>query len=464
MKFLGKKISACVVLVAMLCTIAVTGFATTDVAITQVQVLSNDGTAFGDPVTNFENPITISDDKLLQVTITAPANKDVSFISYEISATAETLGDDTIQYIEQDSLAEDGNLIFTFRPRQIEGTNFIAKVGAKDIEPISFTYNVVASAPALSINAVDPNAESGRVDDTVKFTIASSDSILPTAEALNVYIDYADEQSVALAKDGSAYTYNSTTGEIEILNSAVGSVGNHTVTVSAEGYNMPAIAANYEVTAFVESPIEGEEEEKAAQDAVNNIVHTVEKLDGYQKINMADTVITIDEEAGKTVTVKHTFNYDNNDVALTVQDGKLVYDESAREKFASKVTITSAVVGDDDVSKTETVYFIPDDVQISFGNLTAIAKSDDPMADAFASDEGIAAISTGDKSDALTIALNVTMGRGTFNDVARATDTIDYVKDGKFVLAEYRIIKLLMDGIYTYDEVYNAREGWQPQP
>ena len=472
MKFIGKKVIA-LIIALMMCSTMVVGFAEGEVAaieITKVELLDSDGevedTYTGDDIDTAT--ISLDSAQMLRVTaqVTDVANAQVSFLSYETpkDGSDASYTNDTIQYLDQVA-ASDNVAIFTFRPRASLGTGtFVAMTGATSVaEADRFTYKVEDSTPTLSITATDAKAEFGKEDDTVMFTIASSDSILPTADALSVYVDYADEQSVALAKDGTAYTYDAETGVIVILNAAVGSVGNHTATVSAEGYNMPATPANYTVTAFVESPLEGEEEEKAAQDAVNEINHTVEKTEGYQKIDMANTEIQIGE-FDKTVAVKHTFNYDNNDGALSVQDGKLVYDESARTKFASNVTITSAVVGDDDVSKTQTIYFIPDDVQISFGNLTALAKSDNPMEDAFASDAGIAAISTGDKSDALTIALNVTMGRGTFNDVARATDTIDYVKDGKFVLAEYRIIKLLMDGEYTYDEVYNAREGWQPQP
>ena len=128
-------------------------------------------------------------------------------------------------------------------------------------------------------------------------------------------------------------------------------------------------------------------------------------------------------------------------------------------------TVT-AYVGDksQNIATTKDVYLVPSTTTVSYGNINLLANASGE--DAFASDTDYKTAIDANSAAILAgraKALNIALGRGDKEkDVPQFTETLDYDKDGKMVLAEYRIFKLLMEGdpIYTPSELKNARASW----
>lgn len=460
MKKTLKQLFAFVMALAMICSM-VTAFATNTVVIEKVEVLTEGVEAAAATYTGELTGITLKQDQLLKVTLSLKdseeallENGDITFLSYASGIEPEALSDANIQYIDQGSVATgDHKVVVTFRPRTtIEPGIFEAKVGGTDANAVTFSYTVTEAEKNLVLTSTCGNITTAAGDATFAVTVEDGSA---APEALT---------SVKVDGNDVAFTYEN--GTLTIANANVGAVGTHSVVVTADGYKA-SNAASYTVSAPPSAPITPDQAGDA-QDALDKIEFAPEvQDDGTSVIEIPGSVNIGTEEEPVSADVVPTVTMNSADKAVDYDEatGKITYNPNAEgAHFVSKVVITTTIKGENgnDVTSKKTVYLAPSaDTTAAFGNFAVIAAADGT--DAFTDDTKLADADDSEINNARIEALNITLGRQNMDTVFKAEDTLDYDQDGYFVLAEYRIIKLMFEGtdpLYKVNALNAARADW----
>lgn len=454
MKICGKKLiaGAAALAMAMACS-PIGGFATENsVSITKVEIL-NDGTE-ATVAKTVENPtaettgITLTTAQLMRVTAVLKSGEantagEISFLS-NIS-DSQTLDNSTIQYVDQQTYTAGENdvVTITFRPRttigsgeQKNGTGtFIAKAGGTDVATAA-TFNYTVEAPKSNMTA-DQNSKEITVGENVTFTLTPDSSLaianLKVKEGTNdITVSFA-ENVITIPADALT-------------------TGTHTFVISADGYN------DISVTVVVKA----KPQETINPSDTNDVNNGIENALTPEPVQSDDGSFTFTDKITGTSETVYTIDYSvsNEDAQkVDIAGSKITLKDGV---FAAKVQLTAKVA---DVTETKQVYLIPKDVTVSYGNLELISTGDgkDAFAPAnVANQEAFMEVVNTNTSSILaarTEALNLTLKPETYANNPIALDAIDFDYDGKVVLAEYRIFKLMLenDSIHNFAAVNSAR-------
>ena len=325
---------------------------------------------------------------------------------------------------------------------------YTVTIDGKGYKAASATFDVVAdSSVQLTLDGVVTSLQEDDEEINIVYTLGGY-----TEGELTVEIDGV---VVAATVEGTTLT---------IANGAlVKTLGTHNVRVSGVGYY--AATAIYTVTkkpVTPDDPIVDEEVANDAQDAINNLdpeVSVNETTGVIESVTLQDKVEVGETEYNVTndvVTSDSALRYDANTGVIRYN-----YDPYAEDaRFVSKAVITTSISSTAGISKTETIYFIPKDAKISFGNVTAIATTGGK--DAFAEENFEEYKNAPEALEAQTVALNVVLGRQGKNTIAQQEETLDYDQSGTITLSEYKIFRYMMLGKpgYSWSDVHGARDRW----
>ena len=439
MKICGKKLiaGAAALAMAMACS-PIGGFAAENsVSITKVEIL-NDGTETAVAKT-VENPtaategITLTTAQLMRVTAVLKSGEantagEISFLS-NIS-DSQTLDNNTIQYVDQQTYTADENEVvtITFRPRTTITNNgigtFVAKAGGTDVATAAtFNYSVEAPKSNMTFTATTPT--SIKPNQTVSFTLKDGET---NVEGATVSAAVAGGTPInAVYADG---VYTITFAE----------AGTYTVTATKEGYNTPTTIT---VSVFENTTVPEEEKE-----AVTNSLK-----EGLNGVTQGAAESTLPDKAG-AYNISYTIDATEGKVNKT--DNKL---SLAAGVFAAKVTVTAKV--GEDIEEQKVIYLVRDNTKnISFGNLALISTT--AGEDAFASTEKLTAASVDDvaKNAIKVEALNYALDRAV--PISAIKSAIDYDMNDDVTLSEYRMLKMLFAGDenFTADKLTAQRANW----
>lgn len=463
MKKRGKKLLAGAAALAMSCSM-VTGWAN-GVEIVDVKVLnsaSDEGTSFtkNSETGKFEGSLTA--DQMLKVTVkltddsAAIAAGDVTFLSN--IANAETLNNDSIQYVDQQTVStEKGEATITFRPRMTIGDvgkgAFIAKAGGTDVATTAeFNYTVVAPSVPLSASIGGTITEGN--DAVINLSVPDGKD-MPTA------VTVKDGETVL----ETGISYDSTVKTLTVSNLKPGT---HNLTISADGY----------VSTSVQVVVESAEVIVDSGDTGSVTTGIQDKLAGMTPSNGSVKLPTGTVTGGGTNT-----NYNVSYTVTTPDESKIVRGadgtislatvgegENAKKVFAAKITVTASVGTTNPITSNKDIYLVADpDVNVSFGNINLISTS--TGADAFLSDTNFsdAKEAAGDSFEATKVAiqtevLNYALERRSPSELDNVVKpTVDYDLNGKVTLSEYRMLKLMLEGSnanFTPSKLDTARAGW----
>lgn len=438
MKKRSKRLLATALAAAMSCSM-VTGWANTAV-IDSITVTPDGGTAAD--YTNAETFSVSSSDvvtvkvKIMDATPAAIAAAEATFLSYVnvASNNGATLDNTTIQYVDQQTTAADvveegeepgdAYATFTFRPRMSSEALMLtgahtARVGGTSVEtPQEFSYTVAEAVKDLNLSVSNPSVTAG---DTVTFTVTSTDGI-PSAI------------TVTGLPEGYESNYDSTTGQF----TWVAVEGSYSVVISADGYE--------EVTAVAITVAAADEEELAPEDAtdvkeqLDKIV--IEANPTSNTVSLGTTTVTGAD--GKT---EYNVNYDvvATSPDVTYSNGVITYTDNPTADI-TRVAVTATVGTTDNGAqgKTSYIYFVKDDVTLGFGNVFGITSTEGK--DIFADDNTLKNNANhNDMAMAKTLALSVALGKADKSTLAKADETLNWNRDDKIVLAEYYILKRMLE-------------------
>lgn len=447
MKICGKKLiaGAAALAMAMACS-PIGGFATENsVSITKVEIL-NDGTETAVAKT-VENPtaategITLTTAQLMRVTAVLKSGEantagEISFLS-NINGS-ETLDNNTIQYVDQQTYTAGENEVvtITFRPRTTIGQSgigtFVAKAGGTDVATAAtFNYSVAEAKKDMTFAAT--TSTSIAPNGTVSFTLKEGEANVEGAEVKAV----SGETTYPAAYADGMYTIT------------FAAVGTYSVTATKEGYNTPtAITVN-----VVENTTVPDEDKPVVEENLSNALNGIAQgglsaaLPGQAAGTGAnyDIAYTVSAPEGKAT-------YNEADKTITLNDGV----------FAAKVTVTANIGGT--INEQKVIYLVRDaSTNISFGNLALISTT--AGEDAFASTEKLNAASVDDvvKNAIKVEALNYALDRAV--PISAIKSAIDYDMNNDVTLSEYRMLKLLFEGNenFTADKLTAQRSSWLSQ-
>ncbi len=423
MKNCGKKLLS-LALAAAMSSCMVSAFANT-VEITKVEVLSNASDATGMEFTKGENGfenVSLTPDQLLRVTVkllngNAAAAGDVTFLSNKADLGTETLGNENIQYVDQQTVGEDGTTTITFRPRTSIGTGaFIAKAGGTEVSAAdSLNYEVKSADENMEMTLSSETIEAG---GTVTVTLKSGETAVSNAEV---------KATAAGAADVMGTT--DTSGSCTLT---LATAGTYTISATAEGYTLK------EAKTVAVTPKKTVDPD-AAKNAINETFNSI--TSGSSEVSLSPSA-TIGEE---THNISYEVKTNGKDKIEKTEDNKLKLKEGV---FAAKVDITATI---DTTSETKTVYLFKDEnTTVAFGNLCLLSNTNG--ADAFknqtdfqaAINENSAAV-TASRAEALNAVLN---GINTIDSSVRSA--IDLDGNGEVTLSEYRMFKLLLNGDQSF--------------
>lgn len=447
MKICGKKLiaGAAALAMAMACS-PIGGFATENsVSITKVEIL-NDGTETAVAKT-VENPtaategITLTTAQLMRVTAVLKSGEantagEISFLS-NINGS-ETLDNNTIQYVDQQTYTAGENEVvtITFRPRTTIGQSgigtFVAKAGGTDVATAAtFNYSVAEAKKDMTFAAT--TSTSIAPNGTVSFTLKEGEANVEGAEVKAV----SGETTYPAAYADGMYTIT------------FAAVGTYSVTATKEGYNTPtAITVN-----VVENTTVPDEDKPVVEENLSNALNGIAQgglsavLPGQAAGTGAnyDIAYTVSAPEGKAT-------YSEADKTITLNDGV----------FAAKVTVTANIGGT--INEQKVIYLVRDaSTNISFGNLALISTT--AGEDAFASTEKLNAANVDDvaKNAIKVEALNYALDRAV--PISAIKSAIDYDMNNDVTLSEYRMLKLLFEGNenFTADKLTAQRSSWLSQ-
>ena len=425
---------------ALLSSASICASAQNSVAVQKVDILGMDGN-IARTYTAVDN-ITLTPSELMQVTIqlsdeakAAVKEGEVTFLSY-VDGEENALSNDNIQYIDQKTSDDSGSVVIRFRPRTTIGQGeFAARIGGVNVaEAGSFSYTVAEADKTMSLTGSAAITEGST--EAAAFTLDP----VPTSD-VTVTIDKGKAGSEKVL---AATEYSCTPeGTLSILNAGSYAVGEHTVTVSAEGYT--DASAKFEV---LKKTVDVTDEEKAELEKKLTEI-TATPVEGNAKSVTLPGVVTAGE---KEFAVSYTLKDNaNNNVTL---DGTTL--TLASDVFAAKVVVTAKV--GDSITGDNRIYIVPADTKIAFGNIGLFADANG--GDAFADDDSFKAVLDNsdnaneflaEKAIALSLALRKATGDTAGSDLP-VFDVLDYDRNGTITLAEYRVFKLMLAG----------QEGFKP--
>lgn len=425
-----KRLLACAAAFAMSCTM-VTGWANT-ATIESVEIV------IGETRTPVAENGKIAPSDYVEVTVkvmneadpaVAVAAAQATFLSYlkevDTVGSEKVLDNTTIQYVDQGTTGEDGKVVFGFRPRFTTG-DYIAKAGGDDVAaPDSFIYSVEKPKTQLTLEAKDATVTVGEVADVATFTMGGIDGA-----TIVVKVD-----GTALAE--GQYSISGTT--LTINNSVFTEAKEYSVIITAEGDFIESAVAK--VVASAKQVVVPDEDVPEVEDKVEALAPVVSG-------GTATLTPSITTNGGVEVPVTYAPATEDAD-KVTITDGKVELKDGL---FAAKVTINATVEGTE-IGSQKTIYLIPDNAVISFGNLALIADADGNCA--FADDTEFEIARKANETaitETKVEAINYAIGRRG-EDAEKHPhfeETLDFKRDGGVSLAEYRILKLMLDGDADY--------------
>ncbi len=371
---------------------------------------------------------------------TAVANAAATILVNDVACDAETdataLSNETIQYIDQMNTNADGTVSFTYRNRTTVGTSgigdFKVKVGGSDVSTIASTaYSVVTDIPTMELEAAEGAEQSfqkGKATEPVSFNLTASD-------------DAAIVITKVILGD-------------KVLDSTDYDFANNIITINPSGLNKLDVVGAHALTVRAE----GKNEAYTAT-AVNVIIPDLSESDqATAESNLTNTVPTVSDD-GKSATIPEIVGATNGvevEALGTSADSVTVSGTTVALKdnvpFA-KVDIMISVIGSD-IAQQKTVYLVPDDAPVAFGNIGLHTVAG---ADAFVYDTGADAETNDANFDLMltnygeaNIATDISVARSIAINGANADKyphfgrALDFDHDGVYKLPEYRIFKLMM--------------------
>lgn len=444
MKNCGKKLLS-LALAAAMSGCMVSAFANT-VSFEEVKVLGNDGVAVratytADQIKN--GRVKIAPGEYMEVTAKLTLGENASLTSGDITflshnSGANELGNDNIQYVDQQTAAIDSNsgaATIKFSPRTslaMSTGQFVAKAGGTDVTAAAeFSYTVEAEKKTMTMEGV-PTAPI-TVGGSVTIALKESENAVTGATVKATDKNNAENEVTAIDNADGTYTMTFT------------AAGTYTISAAKDGFN-DVVSSEFSVNA---KPVDTEKVTKSVEETLKNV-------NGGGTMTNLPTDATVDNES-QTILYKVE---DGKATIETAEDGTktLRLNDNA---FAAKVDLVATVDG---VDVHKTVYLKADTTsQIAFGNLALISNAEG--ADAFADDnsftealenqENLTAINLS-RTDALYYALT---GSRPEEFIKTA---IDYDDNGKVALAEYRMLKLMLskDLAYTPSKLSAERDTW----
>ena len=445
MKICGKKLiaGAAALAMAMACS-PIGGFATENsVLITNIEILNDGSDTAVASYAPTDSGIKLTTAQLMRVTAVLKSGEantagEISFLSN--IRDSQTLDNNTIQYVDQQTYTADENEVvtITFRPRTTIKDNgigtFVAKAGGTDVATAA-TFNYTVEAPKSNMTFKATTSTSIKPNESVSFEVKNTDGTAISGAAI----------SATTGVEGFT-PLTATTGDNGTASITFAAAGTYTVTATKDGYNTPtAITVN-----VVENTTVPDADKPAVEEELDK------KLDN---IAQAETSVTLPGKSGaasgdETYDISYTIDAPKSKV---VRDGNTI--SLAENVFAAKVTV-EAKIGED-ITKQKVIYLVQDKTKnISFGNLALI--STDAGADAFASNEALnlATVDEATKTEIKVDALNYALDRATPDSAIQSA--IDYDMNGDVTLSEYRMLKMLFAGDenFTADKLTAQRANW----
>jgi len=452
MKRQTKTLVSCLLALAMLIGMTANCLAANSFTITKIEIIDSLG-----KVTDVTTEAAINVQQNAHVmrvtgilkdsTEAAVSGGSATYLAYDaaVDEGSKTLGNETIEYIDQMTTGADGTVSFMYRNRSTipSGTAITAKAGGTDVSVVDdFSYNIVEDKGIMTITTNAAAITEGTATDVV-FAITST--ILPVASVTGVMLN-------AASVGAGNYTYED--GTLTILGSYVAelAVGSYTLTVTADGQE----TATYQNAIVINSAIVDIPEDKIEEieGALENTVPVVSEDGKSASIPAPEGAVN-----GLAIEVQGTAA--NN---VTVENGVVAL--KADVPFA-KVDIKVSVIGSD-ISEQKTVYLVPDDAEVAFGNigLHTVDGEDafayDPEKDEDTNDDNFEAM-LADYGEAnvmadISVARSIAISGDTdkYSHFGRA---LDFDHDGAYKLPEYRIFKLMMTkgAGHGFTAVNNAR-------
>lgn len=394
-------------------------------------------------VTNFEvNPSDLVSVKvkIKDTTPAAIADAEATFLTALTDAFGEgkTLSDENIQYVDQQTTAvvegdsdTEAYAVFTFRPRMQtvnEVTSLkligphVAKVGGTAVTTVKdFAYTVKEADVVMTLTATPATVKVGK-EITFTVTVPEGKVVPKTATVTITGVETAPTYA-----DGT-FTWSTETA------------GSYDVKVEADGY----VAATTRVTVEADDVVVEPEHKDDVQDAVDKVVKdsnpTVE--DGKAEVTLPETV-----QGGD---VNYNVKYDvvssapEGKSGVTKEGNKITYAPTADSADVERVEVVATVgTGDAAPGSVSYIYFVKDD--IGFGNVFAITDADGKDIFDGANAKVGTAVNSADIATARTKALSIVLGKAGTDSIAKANETLDYNRDGKYLLSEYYIIKRMLE-------------------
>ena len=428
MKNCGKKLLS-LALAAAMSGCMVSAFANT-VSFDGVKVLGNDGVTVKATYTADQiksGSVKIAPGEYMEVTAKLTPGENASLTSGDITflshnSGANELGNDNIQYVDQQTAAIDSNsgaATIKFSPRTslaMSTGQFVAKAGGTDVTAAAeFSYTVEAEKKTMTMEGV-PTAPI-TVGGSVTIALKEGENAVTGATVKATDKNNAENVVTATANNDGTYTMTFNTA------------GTYTITASKADY-FDISSSEFIVSA---KSVDTEKVTKSVEETLKNV-------NGGGKTASLPTNAAVDGE--------------NKDIAYKVEGGKAAIEISEDgtktlklndNAFAAKVDLVATVDG---VDVHKTVYLKADSTsQIAFGNLALISNAEG--ADAFTDDDKFsAALADAANKAAVELtraeALNYVINNSQPNDVIASA--IDYDSKDGITLSEYRMFKLLING------------------
>lgn len=415
--------------------------------------------------------------KIKDTTPAALAAAEATFLSALTTAFADgaTLSNDNIQYVDQQTTAvvdgdtdTDAYATFTFRPRLNSDGDLLlsgghtAKVGGTEVDnPTTFTYNVEEAVLNMTISGATQAYSQGSTSDTA-FTLNLASDVTPSKVMLG---------SAVLTSEQYSYSYNSDTsvGTLTILATYLNTLAvtentSYNLVVSASGYNDGTLASAITINAIAEEDVENEHTEDVVEELKDVEIPTEVTVDADN--NKASIALSARTTQTGSYEVKYAINKQTDGVSI--ENNAIVLDTSVKP-FA-KVEVKVYAGTGETAYDVKTVYIVPEPENVGFGNIGLhTADTEDPFvySEDVTQDQFMAKVNALDptaKASDLATALNIVLydRQEDMDALPHFESALNYVKDDKLTLAEYRIYKLMMEGdsVHTFKAVNTSRANY----
>lgn len=363
---------------------------------------------------------------------------DSTFLSH--LENAQTVDNETIQFVDQKLTDATGAAVYTFRPRTNYTGTYLAKTGGRDVAAVSEKYTVGTAEIQWTLAGQNNNVAIGSTDNLVfNFTLPTN-AVMPT-ELASVKINDTDT---------TAYTYDATAKTLTLTSGyPVAASTTYTVKVSAAGYT--DATASYVVAAPEVDPIQPGDEatvEEGVKDALGtNANPTISGNTGT--ITLGSGTIT-----GEDTSYNVNYSLVGASAAASIENGTITYDftQMGENVIAETVTV-KASVGSKETTKK--FFFVKPGVTLEFGNVNA-STAEGGTVDVFGSQEKLATVAEADALEIRAQVLNIVYNQDKKDGAAQWAATLDYDRNGTVTLGEYYIVKRMLDEKASEHEVYNV--------